>query len=259
MMKREPPRAAEALRLVSVVKVYRSSGVPVAALNGVNLWLAPGTFTAVMGPSGSGKSTLLYCASGLDQPSSGKVYVAGAAMPAGSETELTRFRRKRIGFVFQQFNLLPALTVRQNVLLPLRLAGERPDEARFRAIVERVGLAGRLDRRPSELSGGEQQRTAVARGLVTQPAILFADEPTGALDARNAREVLALLSEAVRAFGQTVIMVTHDPTAAAHAGSVLFLSDGHIVDEMATPTAAAIAERMTRLGDPAPRTTRAEA
>jgi putative ABC transport system ATP-binding protein len=213
--------------------------------------LASGTFTAVMGPSGSGKSTLLQCASGLDRPTSGKVYVAGAPMPEGSEAEMTRFRRGRIGFVFQQFNLLPTLTVRQNIVLPLRLAGERPDKARFRDIIERVGLGKRLDHRPSELSGGEQQRAAIARALVAQPAILFADEPTGALDARNAREVLALFSEAVREFGQTVIMVTHDPTAAAYASSVLFLSDGRLVDEMAAPTAVSVAERMARLSDAA--------
>jgi putative ABC transport system ATP-binding protein len=250
-MQGKTTRAGEALRLVSLVKVYPSRGVPVAALNGVSISLAPGTFTAVMGPSGSGKSTLLQCASGLDRPTSGKVYVAGAPMPEGSEAEMTRFRRGRIGFVFQQFNLLPTLTVRQNILLPLRLAGERPDKARFRTVVERVGLGKRLDHRPSELSGGEQQRAAIARALVAQPAILFADEPTGALDARNAREVLALFSEAVREFGQTVIMVTHDPTAAAYASSVLFLSDGHLVDEMAAPTAVAVAERMARLSDAA--------
>ena len=256
-MKRETGLPAEALKLVSVVKVYRSSRVPVIALNDVNLSLAPGTFTAVMGPSGSGKSTLLHCASGLDQPTSGKVYVAEAEMTFGSETELTKFRRKRIGFVFQQFNLLPTLTARQNIMLPLRLVGERPDKESFRAVVERVGLADRLDRRPSELSVGEQQRAAIARALITQPAILFADEPTGALDARNAREILALFEEAVRTFGQTVVMVTHDPTAAAHASSVLFLVDGRIVDEVAAPTAVAVGERMARLGDAAPRTARA--
>lgn len=247
-MKRGNASTAEALRLDSVSKVYLSSRVPVTALKGVSLSLPPGTFTAVMGPSGSGKSTLLHCASGLDEPTSGKVYVAGNEMKFGSEAELTKFRRGRVGFVFQQYNLLPALTVRQNITLPLRLAGARLDKERFRTVVERVGLAGRLSHRPSELSGGEQQRTAIARALVTWPAILFADEPTGALDARSAREVLLLFEEAVRALGQTIVMVTHDPAAAASASSVLFLSDGRIVDKMERPTAATVAERMIRLG-----------
>jgi putative ABC transport system ATP-binding protein len=257
-MKRGNASAPEALQLVSVGKVYRSGEVQVTALQSVDLSLAPGTFTAIMGPSGSGKSTLLQCASGLDKPTSGKVYVAGDEMRFGNETELTKFRRGRVGFVFQQFNLLPALTVRQNVTLPLRLAGARLDKERFSTVIERVGLVSRLNHKPSELSGGEQQRAAIARALVTWPAILFADEPTGALDARNAREVLVLFEEAVRTFGQTIVMVTHDPTAAASAGSVLFLSDGQIVDEMQRPTATAVAERMTRLGNGAPRTAGAE-
>jgi putative ABC transport system ATP-binding protein len=257
-MMRENASAPQALRLISVGKVYHSNEVTVTALENVNLALAPGTFTAVMGPSGSGKSTLLQCASGLDQPTSGKVYVAGDEMKFGNETELTKFRRGRVGFVFQQFNLLPALTVRQNVTLPLRLTGARLDKDRFNNVIERVGLANRLNRRPSELSGGEQQRAAIARALVTRPAILFADEPTGALDARNSREVLSLFGEAVRTFGQTIVMVTHDPAAAAAAGSVIFLSDGRIVDEMVRPTAAAVAERLTRLGNGTPRPARAE-
>jgi putative ABC transport system ATP-binding protein len=243
--------AADALRLSSVTKTYGTSRTGVTALNDVSLALPPGSFTAIMGPSGSGKSTLLHCASGLDRPTRGDVYIAGAQMPFGSEAKVTRFRRRRVGFVFQQFNLLPALTVRQNVTLPLRLAGMKVDKQRVATVLERIGLADRLDHRPTELSGGEQQRVAIARALVSDPAIVFADEPTGSLDTRNARHILALLDEAVRAFGQTVVMVTHDPVAAAHAGLVLFLSDGRIVGEMANPTAAAVAERMTHLGDEA--------
>jgi putative ABC transport system ATP-binding protein len=198
-----------------------------------------------MGPSGSGKSTLLHCASGLDRPTSGEVYIGGEPMPAGDETELTTFRRGRIGFVFQQFNLLPTLTVLQNVTLPARIARKKVDVRQARATLDRVGLADRLGHRPAELSGGEQQRVAIARALVTRPGLLFADEPTGALDRRRALEVLGLLAEAVRDYGQTVVMVTHDPVAAAHADSVLFLADGQIIDQMHRPTATAVAARMT--------------
>ncbi|MFC0533381.1 ABC transporter ATP-binding protein [Phytohabitans kaempferiae] len=240
---------ADALRLEAVTRIYESSRTPVIALNEVSLALAPGTFTAIMGPSGSGKSTLLHCASGLDQPTRGKVYIGGAELPYGRESKVTKFRRGRIGFIFQQYNLMPTLTVRQNVLLPARLSGKAVDQERYTTVLERIGLADRLDHQPSELSGGEQQRVAIARALVTAPEIVFADEPTGALDTATAREILTLLDEAVYAFGQTVVMVTHDPVAAAQADLVLFLADGRIVGEMPTPTAAAVAERMTRLGD----------
>ncbi|WP_285737823.1 ABC transporter ATP-binding protein [Kitasatospora phosalacinea] len=243
------PVAGDVLRLASVSKVYGTTGVPVTALKSVNLSLAPGTFTAIMGPSGSGKSTLLHCASGLDQPSSGEVYIAGQQMTFGNETELTRFRRGRIGFVFQQFNLLPSLTVRQNITLPSRLEGKRVDRQRLEAVVERVDLLHRLDHHPAQLSGGEQQRVAIARALVSNPKIIFADEPTGALDTHRAAEVLDLFDQAVREFGQTVIMVTHDPIAASHADLVLFLVDGQIVDEMARPNPATVAEEMARLGE----------
>ena len=246
--------ASEALRLVAVSKTYDSGPVRVPALDQASLSLAAGTFTAVMGPSGSGKSTLLNCAAGLDRPSSGSVYIGGDPMPFGDETELTTFRRGRIGFVFQHFNLLPTLTVLQNVTLPARITRTRVNMTEARAILERVGLAGQLDRRPAELSGGEQQRVAIVRALVTRPMLLFADEPTGALDTRRALEVLGLMAEAVRSYGQTIVMVTHDPIAAAKAGSVLFLSDGRIVDQMANPTATAVAERMTVLTDRATRT-----
>jgi putative ABC transport system ATP-binding protein len=235
----------DALRMVSVSKTYGTGQTQVPALREATLRLAPGSFTAVMGPSGSGKSTLLHCASGLDRPTSGEVYIGGEPMPAGDETELTTFRRGRIGFVFQQFNLLPTLTVLQNVTLPARIARKKVDVRQARATLDRVGLADRLGHRPAELSGGEQQRVAIARALVTRPGLLFADEPTGALDSRRALEVLGLLAEAVRDYGQTVVMVTHDPVAAAHADSVLFLADGHIIDQMHRPTATAVAARMT--------------
>ncbi|MEO3785718.1 ABC transporter ATP-binding protein [Actinocorallia sp. B10E7] len=241
----------EALRLEGVRKVHGDADTAdnhVTALAGVSLSLPAGTFTAVMGPSGSGKSTLLQCAAGLDRPTAGRVFVAGREM-AGSETELTKFRREHIGFVFQQFNLLPALTVLQNVTLPLKLAGRKVDERRAAEILRQVGLGERLSHRPQELSGGQQQRVAIARALVTSPSVVFADEPTGALDTRSARAVLALLQQAVRAHGRTLVMVTHDPVAASYADSVLFLADGQIVGGMIDPTAEAVAERLTRLGD----------
>ncbi|WP_106397254.1 ABC transporter ATP-binding protein [Actinocorallia populi] len=238
----------EALRLDEVRKVHGTGSNQVVALAGVTLSLPAGTFTAVMGPSGSGKSTLLQCAAGLERPSGGRVFVAGHEMKGG-ETELTKFRREHIGFVFQHFNLLPALTVLQNVTLPLKLAGRRIDEARAAEILQAVGLGDRLSHRPQELSGGQQQRVAIARALVTSPSVIFADEPTGALDTRSARAVLALLQQAVRRYGQTLVMVTHDPVAAAHADSVLFLADGRLVGRMIDPTAEAVAERLTRLGD----------
>jgi putative ABC transport system ATP-binding protein len=240
--------AAEAVRLVVVSKVYGTRDNPVRALNGVTLSVPSGTFTAVMGPSGSGKTTLLQVAAGLDEPTDGEVFVAGVRL-SGSETQLTELRRELVGFVFQQFNLLPALSVLQNVLLPLRLAGREVDTAGAQRILERVGLGDRLDHRPAELSGGQQQRVAIARALVMNPTAIFADEPTGALDSRSAADVLALLQEAVRDFGQTVVMVTHDPIAAAHADSVLFLADGRIVGTLDDPTADAVAERMTHLTD----------
>jgi putative ABC transport system ATP-binding protein len=237
-----------AVRLAAVSKVYGTRDNTVRALDAVSLSVPSGTFTAVMGPSGSGKTTLLQVAAGLDEPTSGDVFVAGVQL-RGNETQLTEIRRDLVGFVFQQFNLLPALSVLQNVLLPLRLAGREVDTAGAKRVLERVGLADRLDHRPAELSGGQQQRVAIARALVMSPTAIFADEPTGALDSRSAADVLALLQEAVRDFGQTVVMVTHDPIAAAHADSVLFLADGRIVGTLASPTAEAVAERMTHLAD----------
>jgi putative ABC transport system ATP-binding protein len=243
----------EALRLDGVRRVYGTPGNQVTALDGVSVRLPSGTFTAVMGPSGSGKSTFLQCAAGLDRPDSGRVFINGTELDQSSESALTKFRRQRVGFVFQHFNLLPTLTVWQNVALPLRLAGRRVDRDACAAVLARVGLSDRLDHRPGELSGGQQQRVAIARALVMRPDVIFADEPTGALDTRSAREVLGLLSDAVRALGQTVVMVTHDPVAASYAGAVLFLADGQLVGELRNPTAELVAERMTHLGELAER------
>jgi putative ABC transport system ATP-binding protein len=219
----------------------------VTALDAVTLGFARGTFTAVMGPSGSGKSTLLQTAAGLERPTSGVVRVAGTDLATLGETGLTLLRRERIGFVFQAFNLLSSLTAEQNVALPLRLAGRRPARGEVRAVLAAVGLADRARHRPAELSGGQQQRVAIARAVITRPDVLFADEPTGALDSRTGREVLALLRSTVDGQGQTVVMVTHDPFAAAHADRVVFLADGRVAGEMAAPTPQAVAERMTAL------------
>ncbi|AXB41162.1 ABC transporter ATP-binding protein [Amycolatopsis albispora] len=238
-----------ALRLAGVSRTYGTPPNPVHALRAVELSLAAGTFTAVMGPSGSGKSTLLHCAAGLDEPTSGQVLLDGTPLTHGSETAMTKFRRTRVGFVFQQFNLLPTLTVWQNTTLPLRLAGREIDRAFVHEVLERTGLGDRLRHRPDELSGGQQQRVAIARALVTRPSLIFADEPTGALDTATAREILGLLAESVHTMGQTVVMVTHDPVAAAYADSVVFLADGRIVDRLHRPSAQAVAELMTLLGD----------
>ncbi|MEV6808926.1 ABC transporter ATP-binding protein [Streptomyces sp. NPDC051132] len=232
----------------SVHKIYGGGKNKVAALDGVTITLRRGTFTAVMGPSGSGKSTFLHCAAGLDRPTSGSVCLDGVELSALKERALTKLRRERVGFVFQAFNLMPALNVRDNVTLPLRLAGRRAKVAEVDEVIERVGLASRKKHRPGELSGGQQQRVAIARALVTKPAVIFGDEPTGALDTRTAREVLGLLREAVQWAQQTIVMVTHDPVAAAHADRTLFLADGRIIDSLEHPTADMVAERMTRLG-----------
>ncbi|TDE30887.1 ABC transporter ATP-binding protein [Actinomadura sp. 6K520] len=239
----------EALRLDGVRKVYGVEDNRVVALDGVSLSLPTGSFTAVMGPSGSGKSTLLQCAAGLDRPTEGRVFVDGAELTGDGEAALTKFRRRRIGFVFQQFNLLPTLNVMENTVLPLKLARRRVDREKARAVLARLGLGDRLRHLPAELSGGQQQRVAIARALVTEPRIVFADEPTGALDTRSARDVLGLLQESVRMFGQTVVMVTHDPVAASFADAVLYLADGRIVGHQAAPTAEAVAERMTHLAE----------
>jgi putative ABC transport system ATP-binding protein len=252
--KRSPAGNGEesAVRLDAVSKVYGRGNGAVRALREVTVSLPSGTFTAVMGPSGSGKSTLLHVAAGLDRPTDGRVLLGSTDLSELNATRLTELRRDRIGFVFQAFNLVPALTVEQNVTLPLRLAGRRADRHAVAGVLDRVGLGDRRRHRPSELSGGQQQRVALARALVTQPEVLFADEPTGALDLRTGREVLGLFREAVDSLGQTVVMVTHDPAAASYADSVLFLADGQVVDGLRDPTAEAVAERMTVLtGDKA--------
>ena len=240
--------APDVVRLDAVRKVYGAPGHQVAALDGVSVGFGRGSFTAVMGPSGSGKSTFLHCAAGLDQPTGGSVRLDGVELTGLKERALTRLRRERVGFVFQSFNLMPALNVRENVTLPLRLAGRRPGRAEVDEVIERVGLADRWQHRPAELSGGQQQRVALARALVTRPAVVFADEPTGALDTQTAREVLDLLREVVARAGQTIVMVTHDPVAAAHADRTLFLADGRIVGSLERPNAEQVAERMAGLG-----------
>ncbi|SNT61926.1 putative ABC transport system ATP-binding protein [Actinomadura meyerae] len=238
----------EAVVMDAVSRVYGKGAGAVAALRQVSVSLPKGGFTAVMGPSGSGKSTFLQCAAGLDRPTAGSVRLGGTELTGMNETELTILRRERVGFVFQAFNLLPSLTVEQNVTLPLRLAGRRADRARLAEILERVGLADRARHRPAELSGGQQQRVAIARALIARPDVVFGDEPTGALDTMTAKDVLVTFRQLVDDLGQTVVMVTHDPVAASYADSVLFLADGQIVDSLTAPTAGDIAERMTRLG-----------
>jgi putative ABC transport system ATP-binding protein len=242
--------ATAAARTLDVWKSY-GEGVDqtrVDALAGVTVEFARGQFTAIMGPSGSGKSTLLHCAAGLDSVGSGEVWIGDTRVDGLGDRALTELRRSQVGFVFQQFNLLPTLTVEENITLPLAIARRRPDRAWMEQVVETLGLTDRLDHRPDQLSGGQQQRVACARALVTRPEVVFADEPTGNLDSRSGAEVLAFLRDSVRRFGQTVVMVTHDPTAAAYADHVVFLVDGQVVDDMAEPTAALVLERMKHLG-----------
>lgn len=226
----------------------RGGATAVRALNGVDLDFRGGTFTAVMGQSGSGKSTLLQCAAGLDRPTAGTVTIAGRELARLSETALTKLRRSDVGFVFQAFNLVSALSVRDNILLPSRLGGARGDRRRLAEIARRVGLDHRLRHRPAQLSGGEQQRVAIARALFTRPHVIFCDEPTGALDTTTAAEVLTLLRESVDVDGGTVVMVTHDPVAASYADRVVFLADGRIVEELRAPGTTVIAERLATLG-----------
>ena len=248
--KRQPAEAGprDAVVLDGVRKVYGRGGAAVVALDDVSIAFSRGTFTAVMGPSGSGKSTFLQVAAGLDRPTSGTVSIDGTDIVRLREKALTKLRRERIGFIFQSFNLLPALTVTQNVTLPQQLAGRHVDKHALATVLERVGLSTRRKHRPGELSGGQQQRVAIARALVARPAVIFADEPTGALDTATAADVLDLLREPVRTEGQTVVMVTHDPVAASYADEVVFLADGRFVDSLTAPTADQVAERMTHLG-----------
>jgi putative ABC transport system ATP-binding protein len=241
-------RAGFAATAHEVHKHYGTGDAAVAALDGVSVNLDRGRFTAIMGPSGSGKSTLLHMVAGLDRPTSGEVYLGDTEITGLSDKKLTLLRRDRIGFIFQSFNLLPTLTAAENIVLPMRIAGRKPDKHWVASIVQTVGLDGRLGHRPSQLSGGQQQRVAAARALASKPEIVFADEPTGALDSRSGTDLLRFLRGVVDELGQTVVMVTHDPNAAAYADRVVFLADGHIVDEMPDPTAESVLDYMKNLG-----------
>jgi putative ABC transport system ATP-binding protein len=231
-----------------VTRRYGSGETAVEALRGVTLGVDPGKLTAVMGPSGSGKSTLMHILAGLDQPTSGTVVLDGTEITNLGDNDLTKLRRRSIGFVFQFFNLLPMLTARENVLLPLSIAGEKPDEAWIRQLLDNVGLAKRADHRPAELSGGEQQRVAIARALVSRPTVMFADEPTGNLDSHTSAEILDLLRSSVESYGQTTVMVTHDARAAAIADRLLFLADGLIVRELGRADADQVLATMSEIG-----------
>ncbi|MFE3143399.1 ABC transporter ATP-binding protein [Streptomyces scopuliridis] len=246
------PRTAA--RVFDAVKIYGRGDTEVRALDGVSVDFTAGRFTAIMGPSGSGKSTLMHCAAGLDTLTSGSAFIGDTDLSTLDDRRLTLLRRERVGFVFQAFNLVPTLTVAENITLPMDLAGVPYDRDRFDELVGTVGLRDRLHHRPSELSGGQQQRVAVARAFAGDPEVVFADEPTGNLDSRSGEEVLRLLGRTVRRTGRTVVMVTHDPVAAAHADEVLFLADGRLVDRMRTPTAERVLDRLKALdtkSDPA--------
>ncbi|MFN8148631.1 MAG: ABC transporter ATP-binding protein [Candidatus Nanopelagicales bacterium] len=233
-----------AARAASLTKVYGSGDTRVTALDAVDVEIETGRFTAIMGPSGSGKSTLMHCLAGLDALTSGEVWIGDVALSGLSDKKLTVLRRDAVGFVFQAFNLVPTLTALENITLPLDIAGRKPDKEWLDTVIDTVGLRDRLTHRPSELSGGQQQRVACARALASRPTIVFADEPTGNLDSRSGAEVLGFLRRSVDEFGQTIVMVTHDPGAASYADRVLFLADGRIVDEMQQPTADKVLERM---------------
>ena len=241
--------ARVALEATDLVKTYGSGDTAVRALDGVTVAFASGEFTAIMGPSGSGKSTLMHCLAGLDTPTSGSVRIGGTEISGLGDRALTLLRRRRVGFVFQSFNLLPTLTAEQNIRLPLELAGRKPDPEWWDAVIASLGLSDRLGHRPSQLSGGQQQRVACARALITRPEVVFADEPTGNLDSRSGAEVLGFLRESVRELGQTVIMVTHDPVAASYAGRVLFLADGRVSGEMSAPTPQSVLDYLKRNGE----------
>ncbi|MDX3745267.1 ABC transporter ATP-binding protein [Streptomyces sp. AK08-02] len=230
--------------VVDAVKVYGDADTAVRALDGVSVGFPAGRFTAIMGPSGSGKSTLMHCAAGLDTLTSGSACIGDTELGALDDRHLTLLRRDRIGFVFQAFNLVPTLTVAENITLPTDLAGRAGDQEWIDTLVDVVGLRDRLHHRPSQLSGGQQQRVAVARAFAGRPDVVFADEPTGNLDSRSGEEVLGLLGRAVRHMDRTVVMVTHDPVAAAHADQVLFLADGRLVDRMESPTAEKVLDRL---------------
>ncbi len=234
---------------IDAVKIYGLGDSEVRALDGVSVTFESAKFTAIMGPSGSGKSTLLHCLAGLDTLTSGAVFIGETYLASLTDKQLTELRRTDVGFVFQAYNLVPTLTAEENITLPLMLGGSKGDPAWIAHVVETVGLADRLTHRPSELSGGQQQRVAVARALACRPKIVFADEPTGNLDSRTGAEILDFMRLAVTEFGQTIVMVTHDPNAASYADRVVFLADGRIVDEITAPTTATVFERMQRFGD----------
>jgi putative ABC transport system ATP-binding protein len=230
-------------------KIYGKGPTEVRALDDITVEFRAGEFTAIMGPSGSGKSTLLHCIAGLDSLTAGHAYIGDDDLSTLKDRELTILRRDKIGFIFQAYNLVPTLTARENLVLPLRLAGRTGDSSWLTTVINTLGLADRLQHRPSEMSGGQQQRVAVGRALATRPRIVFADEPTGNLDSHASAEVLALLRHAVDQMHQTIVMVTHDPSAAAYADRVIFLADGRIVDEMDAPTTDKVLERMKRFGE----------
>ncbi|MBL6279277.1 ABC transporter ATP-binding protein [Micromonospora fiedleri] len=246
----ETTASSAAVTTQDLTRVYGSGAGAVRALDGVSASFARGRFTAVMGPSGSGKSTFLHCLAGLDQPTSGAVVVAGQQLARLNRTALAKLRRERMGFVFQAFNLLPVLTAEENITMIAHLARRRVDRAWMAQLVARLGLADRLDHRPAQLSGGQQQRVAIARALLTRPDVVFADEPTGNLDSRSGTEVLRFLREAVETENASIVMVTHDPTAAAYADEVLFLADGRIVDTLAEPTVDEVLARLRRISEP---------
>lgn len=239
---------AFAVRAQNVRKTYGKGEAAVQALDGVSVDFEQGKFIAIMGPSGSGKSTLMHVSAGLDTVNEGTISIGGTELTSLKEKELTLLRRSKVGFIFQSFNLLPTLTAIENITLPLRLAGEKPDQTWVDKVVGILGLTDRLSHRPSELSGGQQQRVAVARALASRPEIIFADEPTGNLDSKAGAEVLRFMQQAVREFHQTIVMVTHDANAASYADRVVFLADGKIVDEMTEPTTDAVLDRIKKLG-----------
>ncbi len=243
------PAPHAAAGAIDAVKIYGIGENEVRALDGITIALEAGRFTAIMGPSGSGKSTLMHCLAGLDALTSGAVYIGDTYLAALNDKELTELRRAKVGFVFQAYNLIPTLSARENIALPLMLGGHSADGAWFDEVVTTVGLKDRLKHRPSELSGGQQQRVAVARALATKPQIIFADEPTGNLDSHAGAEILEFMRRAVREYGQTIVIVTHDPVAAGYADRIVFLADGKIVDEMHEPTAERVLDRMKQLGD----------
>lgn len=237
-----------AARMEGGVKVYGDGVTEVRALDGVDIGFEQQRFTAIMGPSGSGKSTLLHTLAGLDTLDNGSAYIGDVELGALSDRKLTVLRREKVGFIFQAFNLIPTLSAEENIVLPLSIAGEKPDGAWFNEVVETIGLTDRLHHRPSELSGGQQQRVAAARALVSRPEIIYADEPSGNLDSKSGAELLAFMGRAVRELGQTIVMVTHDPVAAGYADRVVFLADGRVVDQMDNPTPDSVIDRMKVLG-----------